>query len=572
MPATLHASLMARLDRLGPAAKDVAQTGAAIGREFGFGLLASTADLPAPQLREALDRLTNSGLLFIRGTPPQSSYIFKHALVQDAAYGTLLRGRRQQLHARIVAELESQFSDIGVDDPERLAQHCMEAGQAEKAIEYWRCAAETSISRSANVEAVRQTERALAVIRGLPESAERDARELRLLMPRGVGLQALHGYGSQQVHANYARANEICQTVSDIPELIPVLRGLYVHHLMKGSLSAAHEIGAHLLRLADQARDDGWRLEARFAFGQTLMFHEADFARAADLLAEGEALYDLEKHGRHAFVYGQDPGVYCLVLGGWARYFLGHPEAALNKMRRAIQIADAVGQPLSRAAARTFTTQLLQWLRMDAEVQEMAAITVSICEAHRLPFFRAWADVSLAWSLISDGRVELGRQKMASAIDAWRESGSELMVPYLRCKLAEASALAGEVEAGLAEIAPAFELAERNGERLILCEMHRLAGHVFETAEQSADAEEHYERAIRIAREQRAKSLELRSAVDLARLWAGRGATAQAADVLRPLCAFFTEGLTCPDLVDAKSLMERCVSGFGFLTAGEPPQ
>jgi predicted ATPase len=263
VPATLHASLMARLDRLGPAAKDVAQTGAAIGREFEYGLLASTTDLPEPQLRDALDRLRNAGLLSTRGTPPQASYSFKHALVQDAAYGTLLRSRRQRLHVRIVGELESQNSDIVLNNPERLARHCLEAGQFEKAIEYWRGAAETSISRSANIEAVHQTERALEVLRGLPESAERNARELRLLVPRGVGLQALHGYGSQQVHANYARANEICQTVSDIPELIPVLRGLYVHHLMQGSLPAAHEIGRHLLRLADQTDDEGWRLDFR---------------------------------------------------------------------------------------------------------------------------------------------------------------------------------------------------------------------------------------------------------------------------------------------------------------------
>jgi len=482
----------------------------------------------------------------------------------------LLRSRRKQLHGRIVAAIENQFSDVAANDPERLAQHCMEAGQLERAIEYWRRAAEASISRSANVEAVRQTERALEVLGDLPKSAERDARELRLLVPRGVGLQALYGYGSQQVHANYARANEICRTVSDIPELIPVLRGLYVHHLMQGRLAAAHKIGAHLLRLADQAGDEGWRLEARFAFGQTLAFHEADFTRARDLLAEGESLYDFEKHRRHALVYGQDPGVYCLVVGGWVHYLLGYPDTALSKMRRAIQLADTVGHPLSRAAARTFTIQLLQWLR--TEVRELAAETASICEDHRLPFFRAWTDASLACRLISDGEVERGRQKMAVALDAWIASAGELCVPYLRCVLAEAHALAGDAEAGFAEVAGAFEMAERNGERWMLCEMHRLAGHVFEAAQRIAEAEERYEQAIRVGRDQKAKSLVLRAASDLGRLWVGRGATTQAAALLRPLCESFAEGLTNQDLVDAKSLMKQCANKFRFVTPEEPYQ
>jgi tetratricopeptide (TPR) repeat protein len=443
-------------------------------------------------------------LIYRRGTPPDAEYTFKHALVQDAAYSTLLRSRRQQLHARIAATLEGQFPEIVAAQPALLAHHCEEAGQTKTAIEYWRLAAEASISRSANVEAVRQIDRALEVLRRLPESAERDTSELRLLVPRGVGLQALHGYGSQQVHSNYTRANEICRTVSGVPELIPVLRGLYMHNLMRGSLPAAHEIGSHLLRLADGADDEGWRVEARFAFGQTLAFYEADFVRARDLLAEGAALYNIEKHGRHAFVYGRDPGVYCLALGGWVEYFLGYPDTALRSMRRAIFLADAVEHPLSHAAARAFTTQLLQWLRSNG-VRALATETIGIAESEGLPFFHAWAETSLGCDLISSGEFELGRAKLAAAIDAWLRSGSELMVPYFRCLLAEAHSLAGECEIGLAETADAIEMAELNGDRCMLSEMHRLAGRVFESAERLADAEQHYEQAICIARRQHAK-------------------------------------------------------------------
>jgi tetratricopeptide (TPR) repeat protein len=253
-------------------------------------------------------------------------------------------------------------------------------------------------------------------------------------------------------------------------------------------------------------------------------------------------------------------------------YFLGYPDTALSKMSRAIQLADRVGHPLSRAAARTFTIFLLQWLRTDDRVPELAAETVSICEAHRLPFFRAWTDASLAYRLISNGELELGRQKMAVALDDYIGSAGELAIPWLRCLLAEAHALAGEAERGLADVADAFEMAERNGDRWMLCEMYRLAGRVSQAAQRIAEAEERYEQAIRVSHEQGAKSLELRAAVDLGRLWADQGAPTKAAALLRPLCEFFVEGLTTQDFIDAKSLMKQCAKGADFFTPEEPHQ
>jgi len=237
------------------------------------------------------------------------------------------------------------------------------------------------------------------------------------LLLRGVALQAVHGYGSQDVSDNYARAHELCRTISDAPELIPVLRGLYVNHLMKGNLPAAHDIGRQLLRLAEQTDNSGWRLEARFAFGQTMALHEGDLPRARDLLAEGELLYDLEKHRHHAFLFGQDPGVYCLVLGGWVQYLLGYPDTALDKMRRAIQLSDSVGHPLSQAAARAFTTQLQQWMRRDAAFCEMAAETIEIARSQNLPFLvpRCWA-----WeetSLCGQPEVELSGDQIDHGLE-----------------------------------------------------------------------------------------------------------------------------------------------------------
>jgi predicted ATPase len=226
---------------------------------------------------------------------------------------------------------------------------------------------------------------------------------------------------------------------------------------------------------------------------------------------------------------------------------------------------------LSRAAARAFTTQLLQWLGSDG-ARALATETIGIAESEGLPFFHAWAEISLGWDLISGGEFELGREKLASAIDAWLRSGSELMVPYFRCVLAEAHSLAGECEIGLAQAADAIEMAERNGDRLMLSEMHRLAGRVLERAQRLADAEQRYELAICIARRQHAKSLELRAATDLARLWARRDEPMRAAGLLGPLCASFVEGLSNQDLVDARSLMARCASQPYSLNPSAPGQ
>ncbi len=221
VPATLHASLMARLDRLGPAAKDVAQTGAAIGREFGFGLLAFISQLPDPQLREALDRLTNAGLLFVRGTTPQSSYVFKHALVQDAAYGTLLRSRRQRLHSRIVATLEERFPEIVLAQPALLAHHCAAAGLAEQAVDYWLKAGQQALARSAMLEAVTQLRKGLDMLAALPDGLRRQQQELDLQSALGSALSATSGWSASEVAETLSRAYELARQLDRPERLVP---------------------------------------------------------------------------------------------------------------------------------------------------------------------------------------------------------------------------------------------------------------------------------------------------------------------------------------------------------------
>ena len=282
VPATLHASLMARLDRLGPAAKDVAQTGAAIGREFGFGLLASVTDLPEPQLREALDRLTNAGLLFVRGTPPQSSYIFKHALVQDAAYGTLLRSRRQRLHARIAATLEDRFPEIVLAQPALLAQHCAAAGLAEKAVAYWLKAGQQALARSAMTEAVAQLRKGLDVLAGLPDGPWRQQQELDLQTALGSALTATKGWSAAEVDETLARARALAEQLDRPEYLVPLIVGQWAFHFVRAEHRLALALGEQLEQIGEARNDAAAQLLGRFLHGATRFFlGEFVAARAA---------------------------------------------------------------------------------------------------------------------------------------------------------------------------------------------------------------------------------------------------------------------------------------------------
>ncbi len=246
VPATLHASLMARLDRLGPAAKDIAQTGAAIGREFGFELLAAATDLPEPQLHEALDRLTNAGLLFVRGTAPESSYIFKHALVQDAAYGTLLRNRRRQLHERIATTLEGQFPEIVLAQPARLAQHCEEAGLTQKSIAYWLAAGQQAWGRSMSAEGVALFRRGLALVPHLPETEWRQERELALQVGLAQALVATRGWGAEELGQAYVRARQIATSLKRPREILFALQGEFQYHISRAELIRAEQLAAEM--------------------------------------------------------------------------------------------------------------------------------------------------------------------------------------------------------------------------------------------------------------------------------------------------------------------------------------
>jgi class 3 adenylate cyclase/predicted ATPase len=575
VPATLHASLMARLDRLGLTAKEVAQTGAAIGREFGHDLLASTTDLPEPQLREALDRLTNAGLLFARGTPPQSNYIFKHALVRDAAYGTLLRDRRQRLHARIAGAFEDRFPEIVLAQPALLAHHCAEAGLAEKAIAYLHLAARQAIARSAMAEAVAQLHQGLGILAGLPDGAARRQQELDLQMALGVPLSAIRGMAAPEVGRAYARARELCLQVGDTPQLTSVLFGLWLFHEVRADLQAAHEVAEQLLDMAQRGADSADLMQAHRAMGHTLLWR-GEFAPALVHFERATALYDSRRHRSLTLTYGHEPGVLSRGFAAHVLWYLGYPNRAQEAMSAALFQGRKVAHPFSLAFALDHAAWLHQYLRQPAKTQERAEEDMSFSGEQGFPFFLAQGTILRGWALAEKGQVGEGIAQICQGLAAHEATGALLSRPYWVSLLAQAYGRGRRAEDALRMLDEALamthdqhvwkaELYRHRGEFLLL----RLGGGDNTDAAPAAalgltevgrfvdQVESCFRHAIDIARGQQAKILELRAGTSLARLWRDQGKRDEARDLLGPIYNWFTEGFDAPDLKDAKALLDE---------------
>ena len=328
VPATLHASLMARLDRLGLAPKEIAQIGAVLGREFGYELIDPVAQRPEKELQAALAQLSEAGLLFCRGTAPHASYLFKHALVQDAAYSTLLRGRRQELHARVAAALEEHFADLVERQPELLAHHLMAAGNTERAVDQWLKAGQHAAAQFAYFEAIAHFERGLSLLHSLPESPIRNGREIELQL--ALGLCLFTAKGAVAAKPAYTRALELAERSGELQQRFEALYGVWqsTRDNVSGGIAAAGPLSERLLRMAEREGDDGLRLQAHHS-GWTTWGHAGDPAKTREHADAGRLLYDPEKHASHRLVYGgHDPGVCAQITGAWAELLLGYPDKA----------------------------------------------------------------------------------------------------------------------------------------------------------------------------------------------------------------------------------------------------
>jgi TOMM system kinase/cyclase fusion protein len=565
IPTTLHDSLMARLDRLATV-KSLAQLGATLGREFSYELLHAVSPWDEETLRRGLAQLVETEFLYQQGLPPQATYLFKHALIQDAAYQSLLRSTRQQHHQRIAQVLEARFPESCETQPEVLAHHYTEAGLAAQALPYWQQAGQRAIQRSANLEAVAHLTKGLEVLATLPDTPERAQQELVVQTALGPALIVTKGQAAPEVLHAYTRARELCQQVGETPQLFQVLWGLWYFYLHRVELRTAREMGEQLLTLAQRVGDLALRLEAHYVLGNTLNYL-GEFAAAQAHFAQVIALYDPQQHHAHAYLYGQDPGVVCRHYAAVTLWYLGYPDQALQRSQEALTLAQELAHPHSLAFALIFAAWVHHFRREWPLTHARAEATIALAAEQGFGVYTAMGRIFRGCALAEQeaesgtgqGHVEEGMAQMQQGLAAWRTTGAAVFQPYGLALLAKASAQVGQPEAGLTLLTEALAMAHDKGECRWNAELYRLQGEILlvRSAEHHTEAEACFGQALDIARRQQAKSWELRAAISLARLWQRQGKHAAAHELLAPIYSWFTEGFDTADLQEAKALLNE---------------
>jgi class 3 adenylate cyclase/tetratricopeptide (TPR) repeat protein len=552
IPATLHGSLIARLDRLGQIAKEVGQIGAVIGREFGYDLIEAVAPR-ALELRAGLDRLVEAGLVFCRGAAPHSSYLFKHALVQDAAYGTLLRAKRQELHARVAAILQQQFGDLIEREPELLAHHLTAASDTERAVDQWLKAGRHAAERHAHLEAIRHFERGLAILPALPDGPAREEQEVELQLARGLSLFTTQGFVSSAGAEAYERARELSERSGDRRQLFMAVFGLWVSANGRGGMAECYKFSDRLQQLTAADADGGLRLQAHHSAWTTCLF-SGDPAAARAHCEAGWRLYDPELHHSHHLLYGgHDPGCCAGYMGAQARWLLGYPDTAMAIGREALALAERIAHPFTLGSALVMTAVL----HLERDEPDLALKRIEAAEA-----LAAEQRIGLVLEpLILRGAVMTAKGAFHEAVaylhDGLTRPHALRLRDYGLARLGEALAQQGDYRAGLSAVMEGLDAEEQRGQYRWAAELRRLEGIALVPLNRLHEAQTAFEEALHIARRQQAKSYELRAATSLARLWGEQGRRAQARDLLAPIHGWFTEGFDTADLKDAKRLLDE---------------
>jgi class 3 adenylate cyclase/predicted ATPase len=557
IPATLHDSLMARLDRLA-AVKALAQLGATLGREFAYALLQAVAPWDEETLQRGLRQLVEAEFLYQLGVPPQATYVFKHALIQDAAYQSLLRSTRQQYHQRIAQVLAARFPEICETQPELLAHHYTEAGLMAQALPWWQQAGQRALQRSAHVEAIGHLTKGLTLLETLPETPARAHQELLLLTTLGPAFMATQGYASPAAGHTYARARALCQQVEETPQLAQVFQGLWVFYHARAEHQTARELAAQFLTLAHRVQDPALLLAAHCGLAQTL-FCLGELAHARAHFEQGLTFYDPSQHRALAVVYGTDPTVTGLAWLAWDLWLLGYPDQAEQQMRAALALADELGHALTRASALCWATLLPLWRRDAPATRAHAQAAMAFASAQGLPFRVAQGLINHGWALAALGDAAEGLAQLRQGLETWRATGAGISWPYWLSLLADTHATMARVGEGLTVLTEALACVDHTGERYAEAELHRLWGALLlqQTPPDAPQAEDSFRRALDIARRQEAKSLELRAAMSLARLWQQQGKRQEAHDLVAPIYGWFTEGFDTVDLQEARALLEE---------------
>jgi predicted ATPase/DNA-binding winged helix-turn-helix (wHTH) protein len=585
-PTSVQQIIEHQIDRLDAGTRRLLETASVVGAEFTAAAVAGGLSEAEEDIEEQCAALARIGL-FLRFREYQEwpdgsatgRYAFIHSLYQEILYNRVTPNRRVRLHKSIGEREETGYGAQSEEIAGELALHFERGRDYERAVHYLQLAGETALRRCAYHEAIAHGLRALKLLKHWPTSPQQLQQELTLQATLGVSWIATKGYASVEVEQTYARARELCRQVGETPQLFPILWGLWVMYFVRGDLHAAKELSEQLLRLARDAHDPTLLLEANVAGGLTAVCR-GEFVTALEHLEQGTSLYNVERHSAHAFVYGQDPGMVCLSWAAWALWFLGYPERAQQKCHEALELARQLAYPYSLAYALGCAAVFYQFRRNDTAVVTCAQENVALSSEQGFTLWLAAGRILLGWALAMQGKPVEGLGEISSGLAAWQETGAGFLQSYGFALLPEAYQKTGKVDEGLAALTHALTLVGQHGEHLWEAELHRLVGEftlrkgATDTASETRsappydpsqktpvaksvaqEAERSFLQALKVARQQQAKALELRAAMSLSRLWRSQGKKREARQLLQGVYEWFTEGFETPDLHEAKALL-----------------
>jgi TOMM system kinase/cyclase fusion protein len=557
VPETLQDMLMARLDQLAPV-KEVAQLGAAIGREFSYPLIQSVSKLNDATLQQKLNRLVKAEILEKRGMFPKATFLFKHALMHDATYHSLLKSQRLKYHQQIAQMLMDLFPETADHQPELLAHHFTEAGLDNQAIPYWIKAGERAMQSSAYLETIHQLGKGLELISKSPETPEYFPQELNIQINLGLTYMAVKGYSAAEVETAFLRARELCELLGETPAFISVLIGLFTVYMMRAENRKAYDYGKQIFDLAQNNPEFDLLVDAHYTVADP-EFCMGELSSAKEHYEQGSHLYVPERHQSHAILYGQDPGIYYLTKGAWAFWLAGYPDQALQKIHAAHELATNLTHIHSITYAPAFGSVIHMLRREPAEAKKLAETAIALSTEHILPHFLYGASIIHGWALVELARDEEGLAQMKEGITGYKAIGAGMYLTSFLVSLAEAYGTMGQYENGLSVLDEALAQVETTEERFFEAEFRRVKAmlQLAISDKHQVEAEGYLQKSLEIARRQKAKSLELRTVVDLSRFWQQQGENNRARQLLTEVYGWFTEGFDTPDLKNARALLDK---------------
>ncbi|MEA3208041.1 MAG: hypothetical protein QOE70_1098 [Chthoniobacter sp.] len=556
IPATLQGLVLARLDRMS-SNREVAQLAATLGREFHFDILAAVVSTDELTLLAELEKLVAAEILYVKGQPPHCTYVFKHALLEEALHDALREEERQRFHRQIAEAMEARFPEAVLRQPELLAQHCTEAGLIDKAVAYWLKAALRARERFANVEAITHLTKGLSLLETLAPSPERDARELELLGPLGTAYIASRGYAAPEVGPVFDRARALCERVGQTPQLFAMMWGHFAFHVVRGDFRLCADLAEEAIGFGERLNDPGILMEALFLKGLTMLYR-GDFSGARQWCGRSIAEYD--DRARTAYwstLIGEDAGVTNRCYLALALWHLGYADRALQLSRETLALAREIQHPFSLEYALHHTAWLHQHCRLGILAQAGGDEQIRIATEQGFPFWHASGTLYRAAGLVLQGRLQKGLALLQVGLEAYRATGAELALPYYLSMLGDALMQAGRFSEAHQTLSEALVVAEKNDDHFQEAELLRLQGELaLLDAGDEAAAESWFQRAIATARRQRSRAWELRATTSLARLWRLQDRRAAAYAALTAATEMFTEGFATLDFLDAALLLK----------------